>query len=225
LVNFALDIFEGRGFNGLTALIAGLALLVAVVAAFYARGALFPPKRRLSVHALTPAPLLNDPGPQLATLQVSMLGEVLPNPHVITVIIRNTGRHAVSSAQYDQARPMRLEFGAPIESILPSTSKQGVESLSINGTALLYGPELIRRKQEIAIQVLTSDTPKLGQVVSDHLIDTEVQYKSGGYERQKTWSTMDTISAAGAADCAHADCYRTGLAQRGRSAIELHGAR
>ena len=44
-----------------------------------------------------------------------------------------------------------------------------------------FGPELIRKRQQIAVELLTQEKPRLDNVVRDDLIDTKVTYKPGIY--------------------------------------------
>ncbi|MEU3452875.1 hypothetical protein ABZ671_04640 [Micromonospora sp. NPDC006766] len=171
----ALDFFEGRSYNGVALTVALLALLVAVVTAYFARAAVFPPRRRLSVRLLKPARLLGSAGGEVGDLEVSRKGRVLEDPHIVTIIMRNTGRHAISSSQFDQDRPIRIDLGAPIEAILSAATGHSATCVAIDDQVILFGPELIRRKQEIQIQALTASAPQVHEnVVAEHLVDTTV---------------------------------------------------
>jgi hypothetical protein len=44
-----------------------------------------------------------------------------------------------------------------------------------------FGPELIRKRQQIAVELLTQEKPRLDNVVRDDLIDTKATYKPGTY--------------------------------------------
>ncbi|MGW4157506.1 hypothetical protein ACWEDF_30610 [Micromonospora chersina] len=192
----ALDLFEGKGFNGATLTVAVLALLVAGVAAYFAREALFPPKRRITIHVLTPVRLLSGARVGLEDVEVSRQGRVLPNPHVITVLIRNTGRHAVASEQFDQGRPLAVDLQAPIEALLTSADGESPFGVTVDGSTVRFGPELIRRKQEIPIQVLTSDWSDPEIILTEHLVDTEVRVQLGGFDRPRPLRIVELVSTA-----------------------------
>ncbi|MFF0659261.1 hypothetical protein [Micromonospora tulbaghiae] len=194
----ALDLFEGKGFNGATLTVAVLALLVAGVAAYFAREALFPPKRRITIHVLTPVRLLNGARVGLEDVEVSRRGRILPNPHVITVLIRNTGRHAVASEQFDQGRPLTVDLQAPIEALLNPAGGQAPSGVVVDGTTVCFGPELIRRKQEIPIQVLTSEWSNPEITLTEHLVDTEVRVQLGGFDQPRASRPIDVLATAAA---------------------------
>jgi hypothetical protein len=178
----AANLFEGKSFNGLTLAVAVLALLVAVVGAYYARGALFPPKRRLTINIPPPVRLLAHAATQVTDLQVSRDGRVLPDPYVVTLEIRNTGRHAIGSDQYDQGRPIEFDLESPVEAVLTPTESTATATLAVKGSCVRYGPDLIRRKQKIVIQVLTSGRPSSEYHPVQYLIDTEVSLIQGEYD-------------------------------------------
>lgn len=178
-----LDLFEGRGFNGATLTVASLALLVAVVAAYFAREAVFPPRRRLTIHLLAPAQLLKAAAPSgLDGLEVSRNGRVLEDPYVVTIVIRNTGRHAVGSEHFDRGRPIMISLAAPVAGLLGSPVGRAESAVSVDDQAILFGPDLIRRRQEIVIQALVTRAPSLGpEQVSEHLVDTTVKVDVDSY--------------------------------------------
>ncbi|MGW9196581.1 hypothetical protein [Micromonospora chersina] len=198
----ALDLFEGRGFNVATLAVAVLALVVGAVAVYFAREALFPPRRRLSIRLLKPARLLGRAGGEVRDLEVSHRGRVLEDPYVVTVIMRNTGRHAIGSSQFDQGRPIQIDLDAPIEALLGPASGQATSSVAVDDRVILFGPDLIRRKQEIQIQVLTSRAPVLSDsAVTEHLVDTSVIVEIGPYEQSTgslAWRWLVLVAATGA---------------------------
>ncbi|WP_349880833.1 hypothetical protein ABIH81_14960 [Micromonospora sp. HUAS YX12] len=194
----ALDIFEGKGFNGATLAVAVLALLVAGVAAYFAREALFPPKRRITIHVLTPVRLLTGARVGLEDVEVSRRGRVLPDPHVITILIRNTGRHAVASEQFDQGRPLTIDLQSPIEALLNPAGGQAPSGVVVEGTSVCFGPELVRRKQEIPIQVLASEWGDPEITLTEHLVDTECRVQLGGFEQPRVTRRAEAVATASA---------------------------
>ncbi|WP_146179875.1 hypothetical protein [Micromonospora sp. RP3T] len=169
----ALDLLEGRGFNGVALAVALVGLIISGVAAYFAREALFPPKRRLAIRILAPAQLLRKGSDEVYGLEIERHGRVLENPHIVTVVIRNTGRHAVASNDFDQGRPIRIDLGARVETLLGPPPKQ---IFSVDGSSLLIGPDVFKRKVELVIQVLTSSRPNFDRSsVSEHLVDATVK--------------------------------------------------
>ncbi|WP_326555030.1 hypothetical protein [Micromonospora sp. NBC_01813] len=175
------DLLDGRGYNGATLLLAVAALICAIAAAYFAREALFPPRRRLVVRVLPPVPLSQEGGLGVA---VSHEGRSLPDPHVVTVLLRNTGRHAIATTHFDRDRPISVDINATIEAILSPTDLPAASGVRFERTTALFDPELIRPKQEIAVQLLTSGKPDPGFTVTEYLVDTRVDVEGGGPDPQ-----------------------------------------
>lgn len=176
----ALDLLEGKGYNALTLALVGPALLFTAVAMYYAREAVFPPRRRLSIHLLTPARVLGHAGDRVDDLEISRRGRVLEDPYVVTVIVRNTGRHAVDDDQFHRGRPIKINFRVPV-ALLGSPP----EAVAVDGQDLLIGPDLFRKGEELQIQVLTDRAPVLDKDgVIEYLKDAEVRVEIGSYGAQ-----------------------------------------
>ncbi|MFI9346231.1 hypothetical protein ACIG0D_33965 [Streptomyces sp. NPDC052773] len=67
-------------------------------------------------------------------LTMSYEGQMLRNPHVVKLRLRNAGRHAVASDHYDQGRPIRFDLGRPV--ILLDSSAPG--AFSVEGSRVSY---------------------------------------------------------------------------------------
>ena len=200
------DLLDGRGYNGATLFLAIAALISTVVAAYFAREALFPPGRRLVVRMLSPVSLRHADADRLGDVagghgaegvagghgadgvagvhgaegvEVSRNGEPIPDPHLVTVLLRNTGRHAISTAQFDQKRPIIVDLKAPVVAVLSPAGPFVPATVKPKGTTLTFRPDLIRPKQEISIQLLTSGRPDPEFTISEHLVDTRVDVERG----------------------------------------------
>ncbi|WJK40127.1 hypothetical protein O7608_27520 [Solwaraspora sp. WMMA2056] len=189
------DLLDGEGYNGATLFLATAALISTVVAAYFAREALFPPRRRLVVRVLSPVSLLHADAGLLGGaegvagitgaggVEVSRNGEPIPDPYVVTVLLRNTGRHAISTAQFDQQRPITIDIKTSIVAVLSPAGPVAPATVEAEGTTLRFHPDLIRQKQEISIQLLTSGRPGPDLTVSEHLVDTRVDVERGGVDQ------------------------------------------
>jgi hypothetical protein len=72
----ALDLpLEGRAFNALTLALAAIAILVAVVAAWYQRRSNLPLRRQLTIYADPPASLLREVSTEIGGLEVLRNGK------------------------------------------------------------------------------------------------------------------------------------------------------
>ncbi|WP_405762509.1 hypothetical protein [Streptomyces sp. NBC_00045] len=173
----AVDLLDGKGFNLATLILAGLALLMGVLAVYYGRKALFPPKRQLTYQLERSSPILDQSGldPSNDVIEVTRNGVPLVDPHLAVVWVRNTGRHAIASEQFDRGRPLELDLQTPIVELLTAEAA-GARSLvgacSVSGKSVLFGPELIKRGQTVTVTVLTEGSADL--VVREHFIDVRL---------------------------------------------------
>ncbi|MCP2250221.1 hypothetical protein LX86_009012 [Lentzea aerocolonigenes] len=177
--------FEGVPFNAATLSVAALGVLVALAGAFFAWRALFPPRRRLTVTEQSVVSMLSNASHEMTGVEVTRGGQKLVDPHIVSVTVNNAGRHAVTSDHFDQGRPVVIDLGVPVIEVIKSCygGKSGFVDVrcSVNGTAVALGPDLLPRKSELVVQVLTSGRPKLTSV--DHrLVDTAVQVVDRGRE-------------------------------------------
>jgi hypothetical protein len=178
-----LSVFEGAPFNAATLSVATLGVLVALAGAFFAWRALFPPRRRLTVTEQSVVSMLSNASHQMTGVEVTRSGQKLVDPHIVSVTVNNAGRHAVTSDHFDQDRPVVIDLGVPVIEVIKSCygGKSGFVDVrcSVNGTRVALGPDLLPRKSELVVQVLTSGRPKLTSV--DHrLVDTAVQVVDRG---------------------------------------------
>jgi hypothetical protein len=207
------ELLDGRGYNGVTLFLAIAALISTVVAVYFAREALFPPSRRLVVRVLYPVRLPHrDAGGDSAEdvsgvegtaradcVEVPRNGEPAPDRHVVTVLLRNTGRHAISTAQFDQNRPITVDIRATIKEVLSPAGPSVQTTVKADGTTLKFGPDLIRQKQEISIQVITWGRPDPEFTVSEHLVDTRVDVERGDVDPHPAVSLEQHLPTAFAA--------------------------
>jgi hypothetical protein len=171
----SIDLLDGRGYNLTTVVLAVLALVLAVASLYYARRALFPPKRRLTYWVENSSRLLNATDAISGTVQVSRDGVPLSDPYVLVVWIKNTGRYAIASEHFDQRRPLELELQAPIVELTAAIDAEdaSVNSYTANGTRISFGPELLAKGRKVTFTALVDGCPDL--VVRDYFIDVDVR--------------------------------------------------
>ncbi|WP_030555680.1 hypothetical protein [Streptomyces exfoliatus] len=162
------DVLDGRAFNLATIVIATLALILGIVGVIYARRALFPPKREIT-YAIESAPLMNETSTLQHGVSVVHNGVTIRDPHMFTLRLTNTGRHAVASDYFDQARPLAFDLGTPI---LETTTTFGGR-YSTQGSVISFGPDLLASKQSISFTALTEGRPDVQ--VQEYLIDTKLR--------------------------------------------------
>jgi hypothetical protein len=196
--------------TGTTLAISVALLIVGILAAIYARRALEPPRRQLEISVAQVSPV----SPMLATAQdkfsVSYAGDEIKSPYVCILKIQNTGKHAVSSAQFDSSKPIEVDLRCQIVAPLDNdTTPKGtaLPEMLISGSKLQIFPSVLARGQTVEVSLLTKGKPI--PIISHHLIDTgvdfavdrtEVQKLQGGkLDRARRSSRLSIIAAAVAA--------------------------
>lgn len=177
----ALDVFQGKTFNIVTIIVALIGLTIAIFGAYYARAALFPARRRISVTMKHPTSLLSDASTAISGIEVIRNHQPLTEPHIVEISIENTGRHDIESAKFDLERPLRIEIGATLVDVLKVSTNpisRTIPTYAIDGpSSITVGPDLIKRRSRIEIQILADGIPELH--CSEHLIDTKLSTHVG----------------------------------------------
>lgn len=191
----------------LTIGIGAAALVVALVAAFFAYKAI-PPKRALSL-TVSDTRLLNATSTIAGQLKVShTVHGQLTDPRLVRITVRNAGRAAVTSDMYDGGKPLRIGLGAQViekledESSIPGVSKPSAV-LNTALKSLEIGPGAIHRDQELIYEVLVD-----GQVSVEEespLIDVRLmRVAEAAAEASAVVGQIATARLAGAASGAAA---------------------
>lgn len=180
-----------------------VALVVTFFSVRYAKRSLYPAKRRLTLSALPPASLLSTDSATEAGVVVTHDGNPLDDPHVVTVTLESTGQHAVGSDQFDGARPITIDLGAPIKAVLrfsrlPDGDRQFAHEIS--GSSIVLGPDLLNPGGSVVIQALTEGPPSadLRSRVTSYLKDTEIEIRhpqtvADKSARTRRWSAVAPI--------------------------------
>src|SRR5260370_30348486 len=95
--------------------------------------------------------------PAHPSLQVLYDGRPLAHPRVIWVRLRARGRSDIRSEDFDQGRPLVLDFHTKIIAVLSVDSGSASGSVlkrHVEGTRLEIGPDMIRMGVALAIAVL-----------------------------------------------------------------------
>ncbi|MEV6527439.1 hypothetical protein AB0M43_36495 [Longispora sp. NPDC051575] len=172
----ATDLLDGQGYNAVTLIGTGIALVVAVISAVYARLATLPPPRRLTITLYTSVEMNSG----------SKAGGSTRRPAVryrTRIQVANDGKHAVTSAHFDQARPVLLELGVPVDKDLdvwPMNQQGATPVCAPVRTDVQLGPDLILPRSRFVIVAKTRSEPtKVG--VSAPLADTTVRLRYEPY--------------------------------------------
>jgi hypothetical protein len=160
------DVLDGRMFNGFTISVALVSALIAAVALFYGRRAIFPPARRITIFIYT----LRRAAETHSSLDL----------YSTVVTIGNTGRYAVESARFDRDRPLVIDLGAPVRHVNMIKAPRSDMCLKLRGSTVTFGPDLLNSGETITAEIQTVGAVicKLKNGQGSHvLIDTAVDAK------------------------------------------------
>ncbi|MCG5436799.1 hypothetical protein [Micromonospora foliorum] len=155
----------------MTLILSGSGVLVAIVAISYSRRALFPAKREIRIGWVKPTPLVGTSSTERVSLLVEVNNQVLTAPHLTHVEILIAGRHDIKSSDFDQGKPLELNFGST--AALASVQAVTPEVFSAKGSKVLLRPALLKRGWRLSFDVITEGMPN-DLKTSDHLADTKV---------------------------------------------------
>lgn len=167
------NVLTGSVFNALTLGVAVLAAVLTALTAFYQRRSLWPPRRRLTVTWQRPVALLSR---TVEGIRVAVDDVQVADAHVVRISVANTGKNDITSAMFDQRRPVRLKFGVPVVGIIDAVSAGGpVPAHALEGSQVSLGPDLLARSQVIDFQVLTDGRPRVR--CEAYLADTNLELR------------------------------------------------
>lgn len=170
-------------FNTTTLAISVAALIVGVLAALYGRRALSPPRRQLEVVVNQVSPILTTTHDKFS---VSYDGRPISSPHVCSLRIQSTGKFSISSAQFDNSKPIEIDLGVPIVETLnveTTPAESSLPEFAAAGTKLQILPSVLARGQIVDVSILTNGLP--APKISHHLIDTGVDFAVDRRQVQK----------------------------------------
>jgi hypothetical protein len=121
-------------------------------------------------------------------LRIVLGGDLLDDPHVVSIRIEYRGRRDIRESDYEKRVPLQLDVGVPILKWLsPGTDAAQMPGLSVEpGThAVLVGPGLIKRGQMISVDLLT-DGPASLQCLSP-LADVAIREAQADDAGERPW--------------------------------------
>ncbi|WP_436739941.1 hypothetical protein [Streptomyces sp. BBFR102] len=138
------------------------------------------PRRRLSYSTLVNASLFVASHSQAGALTVRHLGTPVSRPRVVELELRNSGRLAITAAQFHDGQPLQVALGGTVVGVLDiktSPSSTVAPSVDIHPEApqkISIPPFLLARKQAVRMTLLI-DGPKADVKVQAPLIDVVVR--------------------------------------------------
>ncbi|MFB6876399.1 hypothetical protein [Streptomyces sp. NPDC056323] len=126
------------------------------------------------------------PGALNGQLQVLLNGNVLENPHLVSLRLTNAGSKDITSSHFANAAPLRAQVGHPILDVLSVTVVPPIAeppAWSVDGNELHIGPSRIGKGETLTLTFLVDGRPDLAPERSfkHSLIDVTVK------ERDEYW--------------------------------------
>jgi hypothetical protein len=131
-------------------------------------------RRRLHI-SVTTTPLIATEAHRIPNMRITLEKRAVDHPFATTIKIANTGQHDVETVHFDQARPVRVDLAVPVIQLIQAPDR-GIRC-SIDGHAVLIGPDLMSRGSVTEIKVVTEGRPALTNI-SHHLANTRVKWRS-----------------------------------------------
>jgi hypothetical protein len=158
---------------------AGAGVIVAVV---FGLGNLFnqyavAPRRKLTFGMPVDAPLVSGSDRMGPGLEVRYTGKPLTDPRILEIHLASRGSRDIPSDVFDQGRPLVLDVGIPIVTVLQSTSVPAsapVPDIETEGQTLKVGPGLIQKGQALTFTVL-ADGPSAQLTCQSYLINVKIR--------------------------------------------------
>jgi hypothetical protein len=178
----AIQILDGKIFNGLSLAVAAAGCLFAYLGYLWTRR-----KVRLRIVSLPAAPLISHPSEKVTGVAVTVNGCMLADPHIVTLTLRSEGIRSINSAHFDQGRPIVLTLSVPIVELLSAESDGAPYRCNIKGAELHIGPDLLKCDKPLVIQLLTDGKPSLSRSMLKeyYLIDVKVSFENELSEEEK----------------------------------------
>jgi hypothetical protein len=193
----------------LATIIGVVGLLLAALAAWYTRAALYP-GRELTLYVLPPASVISGDARSLVDNLGGVDiggGRVVADPYVVAITLEATGRSDVPSSAFDGDRPLSLDVGTAIVDVLQSDDLL----VTLDATRVRIGPELLKRGRRWNLQLLTDGPPDLSRLpdrVVDPFVDVRLTLRQGAEPsntppgsrgRVLSWATAAVTTAAAVA--------------------------
>jgi hypothetical protein len=115
------------------------------------------PRQRLYYWAPPATPLVAASTRGITDLEIRHDGRRLADPYLLAVTLTVRGRRDIPSSAFDQGRPLVFDLGARIVKVLQircSPAASLAPPVTVGGSALRVGPELVGRRQITTISVL-----------------------------------------------------------------------
>jgi hypothetical protein len=151
------------------------------------------PRRSLLYTIPVAASLLSShvPGPARPDLEIRYRGgRALDDPHLVSLRVVSKSLRDIRSTEFDNRQPLVFDLGrhivVPLDFRFDRKVAKHPEWLRIEDSQIKIGPTLIRRRQELQIDVMTEGPPNL--TVTSPIADVKVREQSREQQLEKWWS-------------------------------------
>ena len=142
-------------FQGFITIVLALLTLIATLVALWKQ--FISSRRWLSYEIRAATPLIQAPAEVSKDLKVVYDGAAVKDPYFIELRLVNRGHGDISSSDFDQGMPIRLDFGIDIVKLLQITlepDEPRTIKVKADGSSVEIGPGLIHRHQELNLALL-----------------------------------------------------------------------
>jgi hypothetical protein len=162
---FKLSLADQLGIAALVVALVGIA-----VAVYYGRRALRPPKRKLRWNFSADPLFLPHNEDWRSVIDIRVFNERVRNPYFATLTLSNIGQEDISSAHFDQGRPIEFEITGKVATLQPFHSSSAA---TVEGTRVMFGPELLRAGHSWTVRMVTDGQPDV-RLSSSYLIGASI---------------------------------------------------
>lgn len=117
--------------------------------------------RRLIIWSAGATPLLTPidvPEVEAAPIKISLSGQELASPHLVTLRVESRSRRDIPSADFDAGKPLVFSLGAPVVARVRAHGN-AIDALSLRKTDIRIDPVLLRRGELLHMYLLTDGPP------------------------------------------------------------------
>jgi hypothetical protein len=132
-------------------------------------------------------------------LEVTLRGEALDDPHVVSVRVESRSRRDIRSADFENGGPLKISLGSPVlRTLNTDTGGEAMPRVPVGteGSTVLVGPGLIKPGQVISIDLLTDGAVAL-TCPSPALADVSVRMSRPSEEPEPKWLRRSQLSGLG----------------------------
>jgi len=178
-------------YDSITLGVAIIGLLVGVISSFFAYQALLPYRRNIIEGVDSKNVLLTTGAPGL--VEVFCAGERITVPYLLEYRLRCQGRSDIKSEDFDQNRPIVVNFAKPIVADLTPSPKIG---FMVKNGELHVGPTLLKRGGNYVFTLLFDGDPLL-PTVTENLSNTRLTNRDSWwhiYQRRSVYAYLAALA-------------------------------